>query len=201
MQFAIDKFLKDNFFENKSNIYNLKENKQSGKSDLTLSVKGENLYINDFDNKGKCKFLKEEKEFGMNKSVDHIILQKVGDIWTAHLFEMKTSVGNRTWLEIKQKVRTCYMTIKAVAVFLGIEINDVCVYTTYEFDKFSDYPKETTNTKLYTPLLGKKMPNCKEEWDNNFIKLNFGIELKLKHKPIKMIKSTDGTTLIGNYNI
>ena len=121
VQYAIDNFIMDDYFLEMQNNYHLKEEKDSGKSDLDVTIKNDNLCIYNFDDKKKCNFLRPEKTTGMQKSVDHILFEKIDDGWRLHLIEMKSGVGYKTWLEsIKPKVRTSYLTSLAIADFLGI---------------------------------------------------------------------------------
>lgn len=197
IQFALDNFISDDYFLSMAQEYCLKEEKESGKSELSVSLKEENLCIYDFDSKKKCNFLKTDKKFGMQKSVDHIIFQRMKGGWRLNLIEMKRSVGNETWISLKQKVRTSYLTAAAISVFLGIRITETYVYTTYEFDKFNQMT-DTTNPKLYMPLLGKPAINYKvEEWDKKIINIKVDNIVTLPHQNIKMVRSDDGKILIG----
>ena len=62
VRFALDNFIADNYFLEQKRVYHLKEEKDSGKSDLTLLISNENLCIYDFDSKGKCQFLRTDKK-------------------------------------------------------------------------------------------------------------------------------------------
>lgn len=197
VQFALDNFICDDYFLEESQSYCLREEKESGKSALNVRLEGNNLCISDFDNKRKCNFLKPDGKLGMQKSVDHIIFQKKEKGWTLHLLEMKSSVGNETWKSIKQKVRTSYLTACALAIFLGIDIQDTYVYTTYETDKFNKV-SGTTNPKAYTPLLGKAAVDFKaEEWDKNIINITIYDKVTFPHKGIRMTRSSNGEILEG----
>lgn len=59
VQYALDNFIAENYFLDMDSEYHLKEEKDSGKSDLLVRINNENLCIHDFDNKKKCNFLKE----------------------------------------------------------------------------------------------------------------------------------------------
>lgn len=67
VRFALDNFIAENYFLKTENQYHLKEERDSGKSDLTLRIGNENLCLYDFDNKGKCNFLRTEKDWGCRK--------------------------------------------------------------------------------------------------------------------------------------
>lgn len=74
VKFALDNFIVEDYFLETKKLYHLKEERDSGKSDLTLEIANDNLCIYDFDSKRKCSFLRPEKKYGMQKSVDHVIL-------------------------------------------------------------------------------------------------------------------------------
>lgn len=49
-----------------------------------------------------------------------------------HLIEMKSSVGNEKWIEIKGKFRASYLLAQGIAAMLEMNIVDACMYTTFE---------------------------------------------------------------------
>ncbi|WP_414733330.1 hypothetical protein [Acetobacterium carbinolicum] len=154
-----------------------------------------------FDSRGKCNFVRPDKNIGMKKSVDHLIFRKIEDQWELHLIEMKSSIGDRKWIEIKQKFRASYLNAKAIAVFVGITIDKVILYTTYEKAYITGRPSGTTDLKSYAPKLGEKLINIKKEWDTGIVELNFGHYEAFQHTKIKMTRSDDQTTLLGEYTI
>lgn len=198
-KYAINNFIMDQFFLDMQHNYHLKEEKESGKSDLDVTIKSDNLCIYNFDDKKKCNFLKTDKKHGMQKSVDHILFEQIDDGWCLHLIEMKSSVGYSTWLEsIKPKVRTSYLTSLAIADFLGIKITDIIAYTTYDEEKFSAKSNET-NPRAFVPPLGKKARDpMKDEWEKDQLFLELGSELKIVHKRIKMNKDEKTGVLLGD---
>lgn len=197
-QYAINNFIMDQYFLDMQHNYHLKEEKDSGASDLDVTIKSDNLCIYNFDDKKKCNFLKTDKKHGMQKSVDHILFEQIDDGWRLHLIEMKSSVGYSTWLNsIKPKVRTSYLTSLAIADFLGIKITDIIAYTTYGEEKFSTKSNET-NPRASVPPLGKKARNpMKDEWEKDQLFLELGNEFKIVHKRIKMNKDKKTGELIG----
>ena len=198
-KYAINNFIMDQYFLDMQHNYHLKEEKESGKSDLDVTIKSDNLCIYNFDDKKKCNFLKTDKKHGMQKSVDHILFEQIDDGWRLHLIEMKSSVGYSTWLEsIKPKVRTSYLTSLAIADFLGIKITDIIAYTTYDEEKFSAKSNET-NPRAFVPPLGKKARDpMKDEWEKDQLFLELGSELKIVHKRIKMNKDEKTGVLLGD---
>lgn len=186
IQYALQNFIEDKYFLPMDYTYHLKEERDSGKSDLNVKIKNPNLCIFDFDNKKKCNFLRTDKKIGMQKSVDHILFENDSDIWRLHLIEMKSSVGYKTWAEsIKPKVRTSYLTALAIADFLGIQIKDVVAYTTYEMEQFST-SQNLENPKAKVPLLGMVARNALEdEWNKDCMYLKLGAEKRIQHKKYK----------------
>lgn len=196
VKFALDQFIQENYFLSMKNQYHLKEEQDSGKSDLTLNISNDNLCIYNFDGKGKCNFLRPEKQYGMQKSVDHVLFEKHTAGWRLHLIEMKSSVGYRKWLEIKLKMRTSYFTALAIADFLGIEFQETVAYTTYENEKF--LVDQGTNPRAMMPQLGNVARDpFHDEWKKNRIILNVGEELILTHKEILMTRNAATGVLEG----
>ncbi len=179
--------------------YHLWEEKDSGKSDLNVTVENENLCIYNFDNKKKCGFLKSDKKFGMQKSVDHILFEKRSRGWRLHLIEMKSGVGCKTWYEsIKPKVRTSYFTALTIAGFLGIRVSDAMAYTTYEEERFGDI-NNGTNPRTMMPSLGLPTRNpVTDEWEKDQMFLNVGEEMRIPHRKIQMTKNGMTGVLEGN---
>lgn len=201
VQYGLEWFILKDYFLSMDHEYHLKEENESGKSELIVKIENDNLCIYNFDGKRKCNFLREEKIFGMQKSVDHIIFSKEENYWKLHMIEMKSSVGGETWKNIKQKVRTSYLTACAIGIFLGITFSEVCTYTTYENEKFNSLA-DTTNIKAYVPRLGEKAIDLKkEEWDKGIINIKIGDIYTFKHKGIKMKRSEDGTILEGKLEL
>lgn len=195
-EYVVDNLLQKNYFLPQSNSYRLRENAQDGKSMLEVHISTTNYCIEDYDHSKKCSFFVEDGKIGMQKSVDHIVLEKKeNNNWILHLIEMKTSVGHKTWREIKQKVRTSFLSMSALAAVMGITIDEIKTYTTYEKEKF-DSVKENTNPRAMLPPLGRPAIDFKkEEWDRNIICITLGDIKTFQHKGIKM-KNQDNV-LVG----
>lgn len=186
-KYVVEELLQKNYVLPQSNKYVLRENAVEGKSTLEVSLSEENYCIEDYDHSKKCAFFVEDGKIGMQKSVDHVLLEKRADNkWILHLIEMKSSVGNKTWRDIKQKVRTSYLSMEALAAVMGIEVEEIKTYTTYENEKFNS-GRETTNPRMIVPPLGEPAIDFKkEEWDKNIIRIKVGDEITFSHKGIKM---------------
>ena len=94
------------------------------------------------------------------------MLQKKDGKWILHLIEMKSKVDDKKWHEIKQKTRASYFNVCALERVLGIHIDEVEVYTTYETTGFW-HSEQSEDPKIIVPLLGKPLPPKPEsEWEN-----------------------------------
>ena len=58
--YGIEKFLEEDFFLPENDSYCLEEKSESGRSELQVTIQGDNLCCEDYDHKGKCNFLKRE---------------------------------------------------------------------------------------------------------------------------------------------
>lgn len=201
VQYGILNFLEEDFFLSPNDSYCLEEKSESGRSELHVEIEGDNLCSEDYDHKGKCNFLKDSSRFKLKKSVDHVLLQKKEEKWILHLIEMKSKVDNKKWSEIKQKIRASYFNIRALESVLGIHIDEVRTYTTYETTGFWN-PSRTTDPKTIVAPLGKPMPPAPEqEWENNAIHVDVGEFVEFRHRAVKMQRTEDGTKLIGKLSI
>ena len=174
INYALKNFLNDNFrYASNSLTYTLFETDKLGKSRLIVQVgTAENICVTNYDNFPKWGIVNTSKKIHMSKCVDHFILKRnLLGIWELHIFEMKTSVGFRTWNEIKYKLRPSYLSIKTIAIHLGIPIKDenIIIYTTYKNDDGMNI-KNMTESKVILPRIGGKAIDAKkDEWDAGFI--------------------------------
>ena len=66
----------------------------------------------------------------MYKRVDHLIFERQnGNQWKLYLIEMKGSVGEEKWVEIKGKFRASYLVAQALAGMLELDIAEATMYT------------------------------------------------------------------------
>ena len=138
---------------------------------------------------------------GLRRSVDHVLLQKKEEKWILHLIEMKSKVDNKKWHEIKQKIRASYFNVRALEGVLGIHIDEIRTYTTYESTGFWNTDR-SEDPKIMVAPLGKPMPPAPEkEWENNIISVDVGAVMKFQHVAVKMQRTEEGDKLIGNLRI
>lgn len=207
ISYALKNFLNDNFrYDSDSSTYELLELADEGKSRLTVHVgTTENICVKNYDSSPKWGIINNSKKIHMSKCVDHFIFKRnqLG-IWELHIFEMKTTVGFKTWSNIKYKLRSSYLSIKAIAVYLGIKLSDenITVYTTYENDKKMRV-ENTTDPKAMLPRVGDKAIDAKkDEWDAGVINVpvivsesnpyDFYTAIRLRHSKILMHRAENG---------
>ena len=211
ISYALNNFLNHNTFpyDSNSSTYELLETAEEGKSRLFVHVgTTENICIKNYDDPKKFPkwgILNNSKKLHLSKCVDHFIFKRnqLG-FWELHIFEMKTSIGFETWNNVKYKLRSSYLSIKAVAVYLGITLSDenITVYTTYENDEKMEV-ENMTDPKVILPRVGGKAIDAKkDEWDAGVINVpvivsesnpyDFYTALRLRHRKILMHRVENG---------
>lgn len=200
VEYGIRHFLEGGFFLEQDQFYCLEEKAESGRSELQLEVNGDNLCSEDYDHKGKCNFLRDG-EFKLKRSVDHVVLQKKDEKWILHLIEMKSKVDNKKWYEIKQKIRASYFNMKALESVLGIHIDEIKTYTTYE-DTWFSRPSGSADPKMFAAPLGKPtLPTPQMDWDGGQITVDIGEIVQFPHLAVLMKRTEDGEKLVGKLSI
>ena len=194
-----DFLFKENIFLGENNTFELHEDDESGKSVLTVIIEnGDNLCIENFEKCPKSNIFREEKQLGLKKCCDHIIFQNCNGNYILHLIEMKSSVGYRTFENVKLKVRSSYLNAHMIACALGINIVSTVAYTTYSQLKFDS--DANTNPRAFVVPLGERAYDVKkEEWDRDQIYINLGERVTIPHHPIEMMSNADG--LVGRLTI
>ncbi len=206
VDYALRNFFNEKFvYDSGSLSYTIIETSKKGKTRLVVNVGSEeSICFNTYDKFPKWEILRTEQTIGMRKCIDHFILRKnTSNIWELYMFEMKTSVGFETWQNIKYKMRASYLSIKTLAIYLGIPLqnSNITACTTYEIDKFQT--TDMTSPKILLPKIGGKATDAKnDEWDANIIKIpmivsednpyDYKTAVKLRHKKIKMYRADDG---------
>lgn len=191
-EFVIKDLMVSDFIVQEGRKILLEETEESGKSELQVHLASEeNLCIANVDKKKtEFLFLQEGKAKSLYKRVDHMIFErKQRDRWKLHLIEMKGSVGEEKWKEIKGKFRASYLVAQALAGMLELDISETVMYTTYERVEFT-HPE--TMPAARHGRSGVPQIKMKDEWDGKRFGLNFGERIPFSHIPIKMERNRDG---------
>lgn len=191
-EFVIKDLMVPGFMVQEGREVLLAETEESGKSELQVEFASEeNLCIANVDKKKTdILFFQEGKAKSLYKRVDHMIFEKKeGNHWKLHLIEMKGSVGEEKWVEIKGKFRASYLVAQALAGMLELNISETVMYTTYERVEFVH--SETMPTARHGRL-GVPHVRMEDEWNGKRFALNFGERISFDHIPIKMERAEDG---------
>lgn len=111
-KFVIDELMIEDFIERSADAIYLEETDEAGKSKLDFRVNSkENLMIRNADKKKTLlPFFKDCNEKSMFKRVDHMIFEHLSnELWKLHLIEMKSSMFDKKWREVKGKFRASYL--------------------------------------------------------------------------------------------
>ena len=174
------------FIEKKHQEMILEEKDETGRSILKVSLESEdNFCIANVDKKKTdILFFQKGSSKSLFKRVDHIIFERQGDDkWKLHLIEMKGSVGQRKWDEVKGKFRASYLVSQALAGILEIEISKTVMYTTFEKVQFTLPDTMPSARRTGT---GNRLIRMEEEWSGKSFGLNFGKLIPFLHRPIQM---------------
>lgn len=195
-KFIMRQLMEPGFIENAESTVVLTEEEESGKSELRVKLcSKENLCIANLDKK------KTELHFflpanAMYKRVDHMIFERKRDgNVKLHLIEMKSSVGERKWVEVKGKFRASYLLALALAGMLALSVSETVMYTTFEKVEFRPLETMPSARRLKS---GEPLFRMEEEWSGMRFGLNFGTRIPFLHIPIQMERGADGR-LTGAY--
>ena len=88
-----------------------------------------------------------------------------------HLIEMKSSVGERKWVEVKGKFRASYLLALALAGMLALSVSETVMYTTFEKVEFRPLETMPSARRLKS---GEPLFRMEEEWSG----MRFGLNLE-----------------------
>lgn len=187
LNYVLHEFIAPEYVEAESSEYLLIENQDSGHTELTLHIEGENLCIAQYDKKSRCGFWNRDSRTGLSKCVDHAILQHTNGGWVLHMIEMKGRMDNRKWFDVRLKNRASYLDIQALCIALGIRIKAVYTYTTYAENRFSRV-QNRTNPRMMAAPLGRRCIDPVQEWSQGKMHVTIGLdeELIIPHRAIQM---------------
>lgn len=192
LNFILEKFIDPEYIAAEDTKYLLTEEQESGHTELSLEIHGENICIKQYDKKNRCGFWNRNSKTGLSRCVDHAVLQHTPAGWILHLIEMKGRVDNRKWFNIRLKNRASYLDIKALSAILDIHIVEVYTYTTYAEDRFSEHFDETNPRAKVAPLGERKIDPVKE-WYSGEMHITVGLnrEIIFHHRPVRMERKND----------
>lgn len=191
-EFIINNLMSPGFMVHEAQDIILVETEETGKSELKVHLSSkDNLSIANVDKKKtEMQFFQKEASKSMFKRVDHIIFShQYADQWKLYLIEMKGSVGDKKWVEIKGKFRASYLLAQAIAGMLDLDIVETVMYTTFEKVQFE---KSDTMPTARRGRVGGKYIRMEKEWEGESFGLNLGERISFVHRPVQMVRYTDG---------
>lgn len=201
-KFIIDELLNEKFIDlsNEDKVIELEELEESGRSKLEFkTISDKTITIKNIDKKHTdMLFFRNDAALSMYKRVDHVIMDNIGgNKWNVYLIEMKSSLSDKTWIEVRGKFRASYLFIKAFAAILDIEINEVYMCTTYKNFKF------TSNTIPSSKRIRTGTRNVPfiEEFQGGKFAIKLGDYLDFEHIPILMENNEEENRLIGIFDV
>lgn len=197
-EYIIDELMEAQFVERETEKVCLEETEDTGKSVLELQLSsGKNLSIKNVDKKNtQMHFFVKDKNKSMYKRVDHILFEYLDDNkWKAHLVEMKSSVENDKWKDVKGKFRASYLLVQGIAAMLEMNLVETCMYTSFEKTCFNPSDTMPVERRL---LVGERHVRPQDEWNGEKFTLDFGNRLPFIHIPIQMERNDKGV-LVGKY--
>ncbi|MCI8929040.1 MAG: hypothetical protein HFI96_15390 [Lachnospiraceae bacterium] len=199
-EFIIKELMAPDFIQIRGNEVDLEEYEETGRSKLKVCLPSkENLCIANVDGKKTdMLFFQNDRAKSMYKRVDHIIFEHLDSRrWRLHLIEMKSSVGEEKWIEIKGKFRASYLLAQAIAGMLELTVSDVVMYTAFEKVRFNPPDTMPVARRVRTGIPAVRM---EQEWRGENFGLNFGERISFIHLPVQMERNREGT-LEGNLTV
>lgn len=115
----------------------LEEKKESGKVTLQCTV-SEDAIIFTTPEKNVLRYL-DEKIKGATSCADIFIFKKNDEgLWNLHIIEFKKTIDTSTVAKSKHQITMGIYNARALAAFLGFEINDIILYSGFRKDSITD---------------------------------------------------------------
>lgn len=167
----------------------LKEKKQGGEVNLTYIAQGNTLIFLSPENH-VLSYLDGQKK-GATACADIFLFKLICESgkWELHIIEFKKTVNLDTVGKSRWQFTMGIYNARAVAAFLGIEIENICLYSGFRNDKVED------NSQLINlrARINTEAINKIKQWNKEECKLIIdGKEIVLPHKKIYLDQSGNG---------
>lgn len=167
----------------------LKEKKQGGEVNLTYTAQGNTLILLSPENY-VLSYLDGQKK-GATACADIFLFKLLCESgkWELHIIEFKKTVNLDTVGKSRWQFTMGIYNARAVAAFLGIEIQNICLYSGFRNDKVED------NSRLINLRVRNNTEAIQKinQWNREECKLNIdGKEIVLPHKKICLDQSGNG---------
>lgn len=165
------------------------EKKQGGEVNLTYIAQGNTLIFLSPENH-VLSYLDGQKK-GATACADIFLFKLICESgkWELHIIEFKKTVNLDTVGKSRWQFTMGIYNARAVAAFLGIEIQNICLYSGFRNDKVED------NSRLINLRVRNNTEAIQKinQWNREECKLNIdGKEIVLPHKKICLDQSGNG---------
>lgn len=179
--------LENNLVLTSDSQLHLQEKSEQGIADLTLHLQNPCILFKDLEHK-KLEY------FQNKKCADYVLYEQKAGNWMVHIFELKRTVGEKHWLNMKEQFKGAMQNALAIAGFLGIEVDmdNIYVYSAYRNDKLKDYSNPAKlRFQMHQPKCSGMSKEC-EDWNEKEVVLDFLDKEKFVHHKIPL-DIEDGT--------
>lgn len=155
--------------------------KGAGQADVEVDLSNPCILFKDLE-KRKLKYFKNDM------CADYVLFEYEGQCWTIHIFELKRTVKTKEWEHIKRQFAGALQNALALAGVLNfdVDLNQVHLYTAYRNDLINN---DANPVAIRCEMHEKKNdaePSVDDDWNHEFISLDFLGELKLSHRKVKL---------------
>lgn len=185
-EFIVDnlKFFDQEKYEqvNDSGSCSFCEKSKDGEAELTYHITGDAIAIKEPD-KNVIPYLANEK--GMRSCPDGFLFVKQEEQWLLYIIEFKKTLDVTKFHKSKFQFRMGIYNARAVAAFLGIEIKEIILCSSYQREKMPISKKEK-NLSLLRASNTITVRKGQEEWREEQLELE--VDKKIKTYQYEKIK-------------
>lgn len=155
--------------------------KGAGQADVEVGLSNPCILFKDLE-KRKLKYFKNDM------CADYVLFEYKGQYWTIHIFELKRTVKTKEWEHIKRQFSGALQNALALAGVLdfNVDLKQVHLYTAYRNDLINNEADPVAiRCEMHEKKHDEERPRD-DDWNNEFISLDFLGELKLSHRKVKL---------------
>lgn len=173
-------------------IFHLTE-KGEGQADVEVGLSNPCILFKDLE-KRKLKYFKNDM------CADYVLFEYGGQNWIVHIFELKRTVKTKEWEHIKRQFSGALQNALALAGVLdfNVDLKQVHLYTAYRNDLINnDANPVAVRCQMHEQKHAEELA-VDDDWNHEFISLDFPGELKLPHRKVKLqIDNGKAKTVLG----
>ncbi|MCC8047412.1 MAG: hypothetical protein LIP12_18320 [Clostridiales bacterium] len=176
--------LDKNLVECSEDSFHLIERKKEGEAELTVKLQNASILFKSLEDK-KLQY------FEIKKCADFVLFECKDDVWYVHIFEMKRSIGPKSWETVKEQFAGALLNALALAGALGImfQLTHIIVYSCYRNDKIDD-SANPAKQRLRMSDVRERSPEVREpglDWRNEYLLITLKRDvISCLHRKIKL---------------